>query len=108
MIKKFLSFILGCLLLTTVNAQLAAAQTNSDDQKSPAAKIKTEIEKRGKGDKKRIEVKKLDGTRLKGSISQIGEDDFTLTDSKTNNTTVIAYRDVARVKGSGSKVILGI
>ena len=94
---------LSCLLFTTVNVRFGSAQTTSD---SSTAKIKADVTRRGTG--KRIEVKKLDGTKFKGSISQIGEDDFTLTDSKTNNTAVIAYRDVAKIKGSGSKAILGV
>jgi hypothetical protein len=49
---------------------------------------------------------------MKGFISQAGEDSFTLTDSKTKQTSTLAYSDVARVKGTGlsttSKVLIGV
>ena len=49
---------------------------------------------------------------MKGFISQTGEDSFDLTDSKTKQTTAIAYRDVAQVKkpglSTGAKVLIGV
>lgn len=65
------------------------------------AKIKANVVKRGTGENKRVVVKRLDGTKLKGYISQTSEDSFTLTDSKTKQSNLIAYRDVTQVKGSG-------
>jgi hypothetical protein len=100
MIKKYLSFALICLLLVTADFSFVSAQTKTD---SSADKIKTKVMERGTGEKKRVEVKMSDGTKLKGYISQAGEDSFTLTDSKTKQTTVIAYRDVKKVKNSWSK-----
>ena len=54
----------------------------------------------------------LNGTELKGYISQTGDESFELTDSKTKQVTSIAYRDVAQVKGSGlskgAKIGIGI
>ncbi len=57
-----------------------------------------------------VVVKKLDGTKQKGYISQKGDDSFTLTDSKTKQTTIIAYSDVAQVKKplSGDTIALTI
>jgi predicted ATP-dependent serine protease len=49
---------------------------------------------------------------MKGYISQTGEDSFTLTDSKTKQTSTLAYSDVAQVKGGGlsstSKTLIGV
>jgi hypothetical protein len=39
--------------------------------------IEAEVLKRGTGDNKRIRVKMLDGSKMKGYISQSGEDSFT-------------------------------
>ncbi|HXH69987.1 MAG TPA: hypothetical protein VNI60_06515 [Pyrinomonadaceae bacterium] len=68
--------------------------------------------KRGIGEKKRVRVKTSDGTKMKGYIRQAGEDSFTLTDSKTKQSMVVAYRDVAQVKGSGlsrgAKIAIGV
>ena len=107
MFKKYLTFTLVCLLLITANASLVSAQTNKDAEL--AAKIKTVVAERGTGVKKRVEVKKKDGTKLKGYISQADEDSFTLIDSKTKQSTEIAYGDVAKVKNrssNGDKIAL--
>jgi len=111
MIKKYLSFALCCLLLVTANSSLISAQTKTDNDASSVAKIKATVIKRGTGEKKRVTVKMLDGMKLKGYISQSGEDTFTLTDSKTKQSNSIAYRDVAEVKNrltKGDKIALGI
>jgi hypothetical protein len=112
MIKKYLSFALCCLVLVYANSTLVSAQTNIDKNASSIAKIKANIAKRGTGENKRIEVKKLDGTKLKGYISQSDNDSFTLVDSKTRQITTIAYSDVAQVKSSnlskGDKIAIGI
>jgi small nuclear ribonucleoprotein (snRNP)-like protein len=109
MMKKYLSFALICLLLITADASLISAQTDKDA--ALAAKIKTTVAERGTGEKKRVEVKKKDGTKLKGYISQADEDSFTLIDSTTKQSTEIDYGDVAKVKNrssKGDKIALGI
>lgn len=111
MIKKCLCFAFICLLLVTANSSVISAQTKTDNTASSIAKIKTAVLKRGTGENKRVEVRTLDGTKLKGYISQADEDLFTLTDSKTKQTSVIAYSDVAKVKNRlsrGDKIALGI
>lgn len=97
MIKKYLSIVLIGLLVFSANTSLIFAQTKTAD----AEKIKADVMKRGTNEKKSVRVKMLNGTKLKGYISQIGEDSFTLTDSKTKQPTVIAYRDAAKVEGRG-------
>ncbi len=109
MIKKYLSFALICLFLITANSSLIFAQTDKDS--ALAAKIKTTVAERGTGENKRVEVKKKDGTKLKGYVSQADEDSFTLIDSTTKQSVEIAYGDVAKVenrKSKGDKIALGI
>ena len=111
MIKKCLSFALVCLLLITANFSLISAQTKTDNTASSVAKIKAIIAERGTGENKRIEVRMLNGTKLKGYINQAGADSFTLTDSKTKQSTVIAYGEVAKVSNrlsKGDKIALGV
>ncbi len=78
----------------------------------PVDKIKASVLKRGVGEKSRVKVKRQDGTTLKGFISQAGEDSFVLTDSKTRQTTTLAYQDVTQVKGpglsKGKKIAIGV
>ncbi len=97
MIKRYLSIVLVGLLMFSANSTIIFAQTSADKDASNAEKIKAKILKRGTGEKKKIKVKMLDGTKMKGYISAAGEDSFTLTDSKTKESTVIAYRDVSDV-----------
>ena len=110
MIKKCLSFALVCLLLVAANSSLVSAQINTGNNASSIAKIKTDVAKRDIYGRQLVVVKKLDGTKLKGYITQKGDDSFTLTDSKTKQTTIIAYSDVAQVKKplSGDTIALTI
>ncbi len=101
MIKKWLSFTLTCLLLVTANFSLISAQTQTDKTASSIAKVKTAVLKRQTGDNKRVKVIMLNGSELKGYISQAGEDSFELTDSKTKQSNSIFYRDVKKVRGNG-------
>lgn len=108
MIKKYLSLSLICLLLITANFSIISAQTQSD---KTADEVKAAVQKRGTGENKRVEVRMLDGTKLKGYISQIDKDSFVLVDSKTKQSTTIAYSDVAKVKkrmSKSSKIAIGI
>ena len=97
MIKQYLTIVLIGLLAFSANTSLIFAQNKTAD----AEKIKADVMKRGTNEKKSVRVKMLNGTKLKGYISQIGEDSFTLTDLKTKQPTVIAYRDAAKVEGRG-------
>lgn len=112
MIKKYLSFALCCLLWAASNSSLVSAQTKITNDDSSVAKIKAIIVKRGYDKNRRVKVKMLDGTRLRGDVGQTGEDSFTLTDAKTGQKTSIAYRDVSQVERSnlskGDKIALGI
>lgn len=112
MIQKYLSFALISFLLITANSSPVSAQTRINKDDSAVAKVKAAVLKRGTDVKKRVKVEMLNGTQIKGYISQAGEDSFTVTDSKTNQATSIAYGDVAQIKGGGlskgGKIGLGI
>ncbi len=109
MFRKCLSVALVGLMFYGVNLQIVFAQTNPDNA---LEKIKTNVSRRGTGEKSKVVVKMKDGTKLKGYISQTGEDSFNLTDSKTKQTNAVAYRDVAQVKkqglSTGAKIALGV
>jgi sRNA-binding regulator protein Hfq len=94
------------LLLHSAGAmQLSiAAQTTQDT--SRVEKVKGDVAKRGTGKKARVKVKLQNGSKLKGYITQAGEDSFTLTDSKTKQATTLAYRDVTQVKKQGGLSIV--
>ncbi len=112
MIKKCLSMALLGLTLLFTNLQLINAQTNTGNNAATVEKIKANVTKRGTGEKARVNVKMLNGTKMKGFISQAGDDSFTLTDSKTKQTSTLAYSDVAQVKkqglSTGAKILIGV
>lgn len=111
MFKKWLSFALVWLSLTGVSPSLVAAQVKARNDAADAAAIKAVVATRGTGENKRVQVKRLDGTKLKGYVSQAGEEAFTLVDAKTGQPVSIAYGDVAQVKNRasrGDKIAVGI
>jgi sRNA-binding regulator protein Hfq len=103
MITKWLSFTLICLLVVTTSPLFISAQTNTEKTASSIAKVKRAVEKRRRVFREPVKVEMLNGTQLKGYISQTGEDSFELTNSETNQVISIAYRDVEQVKKLGSK-----
>ena len=100
MLKALLSFGLVVLLLYTPS-QIPNTSAQTRDVQTRVAKIKSNVAKRGIGEKARVTVKLTDGSRLKGYISQSGEDSFILSDSKTGQTRTLSYIDVAEVKKPG-------
>lgn len=112
MIKKSLTVALIALMLHLTNLQSVTAQTRTVNDAATINKIKANVSKRGTGEKARVNVKMLNGTKMKGFISQTGEDSFTLTDSKTKQTSTLAYSDIAQVKkqgmSTGTKILIGV
>jgi hypothetical protein len=98
MSKRFLSSVLAGVLVFSGGTSLVFARTQTG---SSAEQVKAEVLKRGTSEKKRVRVKMLNGSKLKGYISQIGDDSFTLTNSKNKQPTIIAYRDAAKVESGG-------
>lgn len=94
MLRRALAIMIsGILLSSALGHQPARAQ----EAARPAEKARVAVRKLGVGPKSRVEVRLQDGTRLKGSISEAGEESFTITDSKTGAARTVAYADVARV-----------
>jgi hypothetical protein len=84
----------GLLIMSLNAAPVLAAQGNDA---AAAEKVKVKVAQLGVGDKTRVTVRMKDGTKLKGSITQAGANDFTVRDRKTGNATTILYSDVARL-----------
>ncbi|HWW75939.1 MAG TPA: hypothetical protein VNZ44_11105, partial [Pyrinomonadaceae bacterium] len=89
----------GILCCTALGYQQARAQTREATR--TAEKARAEVQKLGANPQRRVEVRLLDGTKLKGAIGAAGEDNFTLTDAKTGTPRTLAYAEVARVKKPG-------
>jgi small nuclear ribonucleoprotein (snRNP)-like protein len=109
MTSKCLSIVFIALLALSANLQNIFAQSSTD---KTVEKIKADVSKRVARGKTKVVVKLKDGRKLKGYISRTSEDSFNLTDSKTKQTTAIAYDSVAKIKGqglsAGAKIAIGV
>jgi hypothetical protein len=64
-----------------------------------ASKARARVENLGNNAK--VEVKLRDTTKVKGHITAIAPDSFTVSDSKTGMTSTVAYNEVVSVNKAG-------
>ena len=113
MFKKTLAIALTGLLLLATNFGSQPVRADTIEDAQLAGKARVSILKIGTGQKARVEVKLRDNTRLKGYVSEVGADTFTVTDAKTGASSTVAYNNVAQVKKPGNgfstmtKVLIG-
>ena len=93
--KTYLIFPLAALLFIgpvgrTTNATPQARQRTS------AEEVKIKVAKLGTGSKAKATVWLTNGTKVKGYISQAGENDFVMRDRKTDVPTTVRYADVTK------------
>ena len=100
MLKTYLSCLITCLLLIGPAAQLAAANQQKAKQTATTEDVKIKVSRLGVGEKAKATIILKDGTKAKGYIARVGEDDFVVRDRKTDNPTTIRYTDVARVESN--------
>ena len=98
MLKKILSLVLVGFLLNVTGVSVANARSKEKETRF-AEKVKEGISKLGTGAEARIEVKLRDKTKLRGYISEAGEDSFVVVDEKTGATSTVTYSQVKQVKG---------
>lgn len=108
--KRHLALVLiGSLFLFFPGHLLA--RSRKDDALS-VEKIKTKITRLGVGEKARAQIKLRSGQKIKGFVSNAGDDSFNFTDRKSGQTTTIAYADVVDVQKPGmskrTKIIIGV
>ena len=112
MFKKYLTLILTILVLNLSLSTFALAETKAEKEAKFAQKVKTEVTKLGVGTEAKVEVKLKDGTKLKGYISNIGEESFSVTNEKTGAITEVPYPNAKQVKGNnlstGMEIAIGL
>lgn len=100
--------ILGFVLFAN-GPLIAPAQSGSSDR---VDEIKANVQKRLRNGKTEVKVEKFDGTKIKGKITQADDSGFTFVESETNRSSVIAYSDTRKVKGTGwptsAKIGIGV
>lgn len=112
MLQKTVSFMLVILLLSAGSANFAyGSNSKAENVAALTAKIKEGIHKLGIGEEAQVEVKLRDKTKLKGYISEAGEDSFVVVNPKTGESTRVAYSAAKQIKGNnlnlGVKIAIG-
>jgi hypothetical protein len=96
--RKYLTLALVALLLQTlVGIPAVNAKTQAEKNAQTLEQVKVKVARLGVGEKARVTVKFKDGTKLKGYISQVKDEEFIVRERKTDAPSVVLYRDVARV-----------
>jgi hypothetical protein len=112
MFKKVLSLVLVGFVLSVGGGRLVYAGSKEEKQTRFAEKVKEGISKLGTGAEARIEVKLRDKTKLKGYVSEAGEDSFVIIDEKTSASSRVPYSQVKQVKGNNlstaAEIALGV
>lgn len=112
MYKSLLSLALAALMLVCFGVKPVQAGSSEADRAKFAQKVKAGIAKLGTGENARVELKLRDNTKLKGYITEAGENDFAVADSHTGVVSRVAYAQVKQVKGNnlstGAKVAIGL
>ena len=102
MFKKYLVFSLIVFVFNFAGGRLVFAQTQDSKSAKLTQKIKTKVAKYGTGEKAKVKVELRNQTKIKGYISAIDDDTFTVTDRKTGAATKIDYANTKKVmSGNG-------
>jgi hypothetical protein len=112
LLKKTIAVgIAGILISMALGIESIYARTK-EGKDVESEKIRAGIYKLGIGKDARVVVKLRDKTELQGYISEVSEDFFTVTDLKTEASSVVAYPNVRQVKGHNlttrTKIIIGV
>jgi hypothetical protein len=109
--KKAMILALSWLLICAVSTPPVLGSTKEKEARF-AEKVKAGILKLGTGPEARIEVRLRDKRKLKGYITEVGNDHFAVTDPKNGATEMISYSQVKQVKGNnlstGAKIAIGV
>lgn len=110
--RKTIALGIAAILLSMALGIQPIYAGTKEEKEVQSEKIRTGISKLGVGKDARIEVKLRDKTQLKGYISEVRDESFTITDLKTEASSIVAYPDVTQVKGHNlttrTKVMIGV
>jgi hypothetical protein len=98
--KRFCALTLMITLLSA-GLVLQTAQAQTARHAEFAAKARATAAKIGVGQSAKVEVKLRDQSRIKGYISEVQQDSFTVVERDTGAGRSVAYSDVTEVKRPG-------
>jgi hypothetical protein len=96
--KRIFALLVSAVILTT-SVTFQSVQAQGGGNTNAAAKARLKVESLAVN--ARVDVKLLDGSKLKGYLSSKEQDGFTVTDSKTGASSVVRYSEVSEVKKAG-------
>lgn len=102
MLKKLLLVIMTGLLLNLAIAPSVLASDGAESAAEFAKKVKAETARLGTGPEAKVSVTLKDGKKIKGYISQVDEDDFTVKSGEKDAGSTVAYTAVKSVNGKRS------
>ena len=112
MFEKILAIVLASLMINLVSMNPAYADSKEERQAHFVERVKKSIAKLGIGSDARVEIRLRDNTKLKGYISDSGEDAFVVIDAKTGAARTVTYPQVKQIKGNnlseGVKIAIGV
>lgn len=112
MLKKYVTIFVTILILNLSLSTLVFAGTKDEKSAAKTEEVKLNIAKLGTGKDTKINVKLKDGTKLKGYISEVNENNFVVTNHKSGVSTEVPYANAKQVKGNnlstGAKVAIGV
>lgn len=97
MSKQIFAILISMIILAGSFGLQAFGQSATYD--AQASKVRAKVETLGNNAK--VEVKLRDTTKVKGHITAIAPDSFTVSDSKTGTTNTVAYNEVVSVNKAG-------
>ena len=102
MVNKTLTcFMSSWLAYSMVFVGVVHAETQAEQQARLSAKVRREVARFRAGKNTRLTIVLRDHTKLTGSITEASEESFVINDSNMGTAKTIAYRDVAKVRGTG-------
>jgi hypothetical protein len=91
--------------------RITYAGSKEEKQARFAEKVKANVLKLGVGEATHVKIKLRNKTKLEGYLSDVGQENFTVTD-RAGTATVVAYPQVKSVKGNnlstGAKIAIGV
>jgi hypothetical protein len=102
--RIMLCFILALQMLAHFPEQTIFAAAPDNRSARQTARVKAAVAAIGAGQSAHVSVELKDKTKITGTISAIGEDNFVVIDSKSNASVTISYATVKKFKGQNPSV----
>lgn len=97
MLKTNLSLLVAVVLLLATIPQSTVAK-QKDNQVPTVEAVQSKVARLGTGAKAKATIKLKNGTKVKGYVAQVSDEDFVMRDRKTDAPTTIRYADVLKVE----------